>query len=131
MKTTLLILTLITLTSLNLISGKKAFAAGHDVRNGGAAVVCYSSDKISLNSVELFDYWEMKKILNTTQEVDLGPDSLSVEEKIRMFTKRLEYVDPVRAERYLTVSLSILSQLKLMLRDDLGKNPRRRRRSSF
>ncbi len=91
--------------------------------NGGAAVVCYQDGTQTIESIELFDYWEGKKVFNTTVAADLGSENLSVLQKIRLFAKRIEAVDPARAKRYLTVALSIYSRLDEILQPNLGSIP--------
>jgi hypothetical protein len=109
--------------SIVLFSTIGALASGHEVRNGGAAVVCYAADGVTKNSIELFDYWEMKTVLGDSNGVDLGPETLSVSQKIELFAKRLDLVDPDRATRYRQTAQAIFTQMHRVLRDDLGATP--------
>ncbi len=112
----------LSLVAVMLLSSTFAQAYSGEKGNGGSAVVCYGPQG-NVTSVELYDYWESKLILNTSSEADFGSSQLSVEEKIRLFSERLALVDPDRSKRYLDVGLSILNQMNEILRDDLGTTP--------
>jgi hypothetical protein len=72
-------------------------AGGGDVvGNGGNAVLCITSDS---TEIQLFDFYEAK-ILNPGIIIDLGSESLTVQEKINYVLERLKKNSPKRAANY-------------------------------
>ncbi|MGE3609799.1 MAG: hypothetical protein AB7I27_09465 [Bacteriovoracaceae bacterium] len=91
---------------------------GSSSGGGGNAVVCYSSSG-EIESVELFDYWEQPRILKTDLKLDLGPESLTVEEKIELALKRIEIWDPDLAQGYRVNAQEILAEISSFKIDDI------------
>jgi hypothetical protein len=73
-----------------------AWAGGASGGNGGDVVVCRRAGKI--RSIELLDYFEARVQRKLSQ--DLGPNSLSVAEKVNRIIDRLAVLSPIRAESY-------------------------------
>jgi hypothetical protein len=98
---------------------------GGQARNGGNAVVCRNADG-SIRSVELYDYWEGKQ--SHKAPAVLGPDTMSVSEKTKLFMKRFRetpvyYRDRGQADRYEATLDIILSQLDSIIREDFNPDP--------
>lgn len=73
--------------------------SGNGVGNGGDAVVCYTSPSRNvISSIEMFDYWEMNKILPQAGGLNLGGSKLSVRQKIELAISRLRNFDPELAD---------------------------------
>lgn len=68
----------------------QSFARSTGSRGGGDAVVCYAGNNIK--SVELLDYFEATQMgLN----LDLGPESLAYDQKVKFVVERWAQFDPV------------------------------------
>jgi hypothetical protein len=80
----------------SLIISTKLFAS-KEVGNGGDAVVCRNNQG-DITSVELLDYYEARVMRGI--EVNLGDESLTVEEKVELVLKRLEKRAPIRFKTY-------------------------------
>ncbi|MNS91146.1 hypothetical protein D3C72_1252240 [compost metagenome] len=66
------------------------------IGNGGDAVVCVGQD--GRKQVEILDYYEARVMRGI--QVDLGAESLSVEDKIDLALARLSKISPIRARAY-------------------------------
>lgn len=84
--------------------------AGYGVGNGGNAVVCYNP-KGQITSVELFDYWEMERVLASTASLDLGDVGLPVKEKLDKVFKRIEKFDPSRGSDLRAVAYNLANNI--------------------
>ncbi len=81
-----------------LTYSKSAFSEGADgVGNGGDVLVCPGKQP-GETRYELVDYYEGKVLRNI--EPDLGPPTLSFEEKVEFVLRRLEVKAPNRANKY-------------------------------
>lgn len=78
-----------------------ALFAGDARGNGGHGIVCRSSNG-QVVSVEILDFYEAREYRGIQR--DLGPQSLTVEEKIRMALARVSRFE-FRGERYLKAAL--------------------------
>ncbi len=68
------------------------------IGNGGDAVVCYTdAARSKIVSVQMFDYWEQPQV-NKFGPIDLGDPQLTVQEKIKIATKRISKFDPNLAD---------------------------------
>lgn len=101
--------------SLTFLSS--AVYAGHGAGNGGNAVVCYSKPN-QIQSIELFDYWEMSRAFPTFGQIDLGGPKLTVVEKVQLFTKRMAEFNPKLAKDVSNIGLSIANNINNYLIDN-------------
>ena len=93
--------------------------AGIEVGNGGDAIVCRDSGH-QITSAELFDYYEARVLEDVS--VDLGPASLSVEEKLEIAFRRLERFSPYRAAAARQTASSFYANTRFV-RGDLSDVP--------
>lgn len=94
--------------------------AGHDVANGGNAVVCYADqNKQNMVSVQLFDYWESDQLRPELGNLDLGSESLSVKDKVNLFIKKVSFFDYKRAVKYKAYSEILLNDLSQYIVNDI------------
>jgi hypothetical protein len=85
-----------TLLLFTLLFSSHLFAS-KEVGNGGDAVVCRNNAG-DITKVELLDYYEARVMRGI--EVNLGDESLSVEEKVDLVLKRLKKRAPLRFAKY-------------------------------
>ena len=108
-------------TKMSLILGSaflafNSMASGHDVGNGGNAVVCYTdSTRQSITSVKLFDYWEYDTVHPEFGGLDLGAPTLSVADKVSKFISRVRIFDKPRANAYRVYADILLNDLSSYL----------------
>lgn len=81
---------------LYVLAMSGAAQAGSETGNGGDAIVC--SPGTGRPQVEMLDLYEARE--DRHMVLALGAPELSVEEKIELALKRLERLDPERANRY-------------------------------
>lgn len=108
----------IVLMQLNLSVGVAASFSGGD----GSAVVCYD-DQGAITGVELFDYWEQKRVNNKPYEIDLGPADLPVKEKVELALKRIELFDKERVRTYKRIADELLKSVTNFDIDNMGPIP--------
>jgi hypothetical protein len=95
---------------------------GHEVGNGGNAVVCFTdSTRSAVQSVQLFDYWEMDQARPIVGSTQFGPESLDVRGQVHFVLERLERVDPERAKRYIGVADRMLDVISEYLQEDVER----------
>jgi len=94
MKTHLFLLLLLILSG-NLLA--QPSEGGKEIGNGGDVVVCKNDDG-SIKSIELLDFFEARTLKKLNY--NLGPNNLSVENKIMIALKRLEHFSSERAKLY-------------------------------
>ena len=83
---------------LFLFLTSSSFLMANEKGNGGDAVVCYDTNN-RITSVELLDFYEAKK-KGRIRSLDLGDQSLTVNEKVKYVLKKLERINPSRAKKY-------------------------------
>lgn len=107
-----LLLMSLTLTSFAQASGT--------IANGGDAVVCYTdATKTKIKSVQMFDYWEQDKVLHYPGGIDLGAQTLSVQDKIKLVTKRIAKFDPNLANKVNQAALAMANNIASYLVTDV------------
>lgn len=77
---------------------------GNEVGNGGGVMLCETS-------AEALDYYEARTLRGI--QIDLGPESSSVEQKISVAIARLDRLDTVRAAAYAEEAGRILREMNL------------------
>ncbi len=73
-------------------------SAGHSTGNGGDAIVCRSENG-KVISTRLYDTYEATEVDHL--KIQLGPDTLSVEEKVKLALSRFRELNPAREKVYL------------------------------
>ena len=96
----------------------KSFAQSNGVGNGGNAIVCYDAQN-QIQSVQLFDYWEMKQAYPAMGDIDLGATTLSVGAKIDIFTKRVSEWEPTLGQKFSNDAHLIADNIDYYLADYL------------
>ncbi|HWU42387.1 MAG TPA: hypothetical protein VN132_03080 [Bdellovibrio sp.] len=93
---------------------------GVDGSGGGSVLSCVSSQ--GEKYYQLVDYYEAS-LPNRNIPLDLGPKSLSVEEKIELVLGRLAKVDPVRASNYADAINAFYDNIDSRTGQTFGKTP--------
>lgn len=95
-----------------LVFKLSAHAISGTIANGGDAVVCYTdSTRQTITSVQMFDYWEQEKVAPYPGGLNMGAESLTVQEKINLLTNRIAKFDPNLADKTKTIALSIANNI--------------------
>ncbi|MFZ4715839.1 MAG: hypothetical protein ACOYL6_19105 [Bacteriovoracaceae bacterium] len=96
---------------LSLFSLLPAFA-GHEVGNGGDAVVCYENkDRLKIVSVEMFDYWEGERVFPHLGKINFGQQN-TVKGMIEEFTNRISVHDPVLGGKIKDIALGMANNIE-------------------
>jgi len=74
-----------------LLLSSSALAGGSSAGNGGNTIVCFDGNN-QIKTVELLDFYEARVKRGITP--DLGDDSLSADDKVRLVLKRLKTMSP-------------------------------------
>lgn len=99
------------LVSLVALSPITAWAMGQNVGNGGAVVQGTCDGQVPTEvTVELLDFFEGRYFFNLTR--DLGPDVLTVDQKVELALHRLDRVDQARAALYRSWVKSFFAETK-------------------
>ncbi len=105
------ILFLTTLTLL-LISNFCFAKAGSETGNGGDAVICYTdATRKNIKSVQMFDYWEQQQV-EQFGPIELGAESLTVQQKIEIATERIAKFDPTLASEIKKTALNLANNIQ-------------------
>lgn len=103
-----------------LLFSLNVYATGRTVGNGGDVIVCKNQTG-QVVSTELLDFYEGRILKGLA--VDLGPSSLSIEEKLEKALVRLERVSFHRAQRYRDHAKSFFQEMLLLNEGHLADIP--------